>query len=124
MFWDTFWLIVEIFFFFAYLVVLLQIVTDLFRDRTLGGFAKAVWIFFLIVVPFLTALVYLIARGGGMADRHRSASVAAEKHAEEYIRTVAGTSPTQQLTEAKQLLDSGVITAEEFETLKKSVLAG
>lgn len=122
-FWQAFWLVVEIFFFFAYLVVLFQIVGDLFRDRNTGGFAKALWVLFLIAVPLLTAIIYLIARGKGMAERQVSAVTEARSDAERYIRETAGTSPAQQIESAKTLLDAGVITADEFARLKAAALA-
>ncbi|MBU4336116.1 MAG: SHOCT domain-containing protein [Actinobacteria bacterium] len=122
--WQSFWLIVEIFFFFAYLIVLFQIVGDLFRDHKLGGFAKAVWIFFLIVFPLFTALIYLIARGKGMSERQLAAMQAAQSSTDHYIREVAGTSPAHQIELAKKLLDDGAITAEEYTKLKSDALAG
>ena len=78
-FWQSFWLIIELFFLFAYLIVLFHIVADVFRDRTMGGFAKAIWILFLWVVPVLTALVYLIARGRGMEERQQEVAAAAQR---------------------------------------------
>ncbi|WP_159808797.1 SHOCT domain-containing protein [Cellulomonas citrea] len=122
--WQSFWLVVEIFFFVAYLVVLFQIVADLFRDREQGGFAKAVWVFFLIAFPLLTALVYLIARGKGMGDRQVAAMHAAQQHTDDYIREVAGTSPAHQIELAKKLLDDGAITPEEYASLKADALTG
>lgn len=122
-FWQSFWLIVEIFFFFAYLVVLFHIVTDLFRDRSTGGFAKAVWVFFLIVLPLITALVYLLARGKGMSERQGQAVRQAEQSTQAYIRDVAGTSSAQQIATAKELLDAGAITAAEYDRLKQVALA-
>lgn len=123
-FWESFWLIVEAFFFFAYLVVLFHIVTDLFRDKSTSGFGKAVWVLFLVLLPLLTALVYLLARGKGMAERQHRAALSAEERAQSYIRDAAGTSPAQQVATAKQLLDSGAIDATEFAALKESALAG
>jgi hypothetical protein len=120
--WQSFWLIIEVFFFFAYLVVMFQIITDLFRDRDLGGFAKALWVFFLIVLPLITALVYLIARGKGMGERQFEAVQTAQRHTDDYIRDVAGISPAQQIETAKKLLDSGAITADEFAKLKADAL--
>ena len=89
-FWDFFWWTVAIFFFMAYLVVLFNIVIDLVRDRELSGWWKAVWVFFLIFVPALTALAYLIARGGGMNRRSAAEYDRARAQADDYIRTVAG----------------------------------
>ncbi|TIC88850.1 SHOCT domain-containing protein [Nocardioides sp. GY 10113] len=123
-FWDFFWLSVEIFFFVAYLLVLFQIIGDLFRDHELSGWLKAVWIFFLLFVPFLTALVYLIARGRGMAERNMAAARAAQADAETYIRSVsAGAgSPAEEIARAKSLHDAGVIDDAEFAALKAKAL--
>jgi len=122
-FWDVFWLIVWCFIFISYLIVLFHIVVDLFRDRDLSGLAKAVWVLALLLFPALTALIYLIVRGRGMADRDQRAAVQAEQATTDYIRTVAGTSPAEQIATAKQLLDSGAITQEEFDVLKSRALA-
>lgn len=122
-FWDVMGWFLSAFVFVAYLVVLFSIVGDIFRDRTLKGWMKAVWIVFLVFVPFLTALVYLIARGQGMAERQAKGAEEARSSAEEYIRSVAGTSPTEEITRAKALLDDGAITDAEFESLKAKVLA-
>ena len=123
-FWDFFWLIVYSFFFVAYLMVLFQVVADLFRDRELSGWWKAVWIIFLIFLPVLTALVYLIARGRGMAQRQLEGAARAQQDAESYIRQVAAPpSPADQITSAKALLDAGTIAPAEFERLKAKALA-
>lgn len=122
-FWESFWILVEIFFFVLYLVILFQIVGDLFRDRALSGWAKAVWIFFLVFVPFLTALIYLIARGSSMADRNLAAFQENKAAADAYIADVARRSPADDIAEAKALLDSGAITQAEFDQLKASALA-
>lgn len=120
--WQSFLLVLEIFFFLAYLIVLFQIVGDLFRDRKLGGVAKALWVVLLIVVPLLTALVYLVARGKGMAERSHATAVAHQEAANSYIREVAGTSPSQEIAAAKALLDAGTITAEQFDRIKARAL--
>ena len=122
-FWQAFWLMVEAFFFVAYLVILFQIVADLFRDRSLGGGAKALWILVLIVIPWLGALIYLIARGQGMAARAQAAVVETKTATDEYIRAVAGTSPTQEIATAQELLSAGAITPDEFARLKAHALA-
>lgn len=122
-FLDWFWLLVYWFLFFAYLVILFQILGDLFRDRDLGGFAKAVWIIALVFLPFLTALIYVIARGKGMAERQMQAVQQAKSDTDSYIRDVAGKSPTEHIAEAKALLDAGTIDANEFAALKAKALA-
>lgn len=122
--WDFLWMFFTIFVFFAWLMALFTIIGDLFRDRELSGWAKAVWLLALIFVPFLTALVYLIARGKGMAERAGAQAKAQQAAADDYIRSVAGgSSPATELTQAKALLDSGAISAAEFEGLKAKILA-
>jgi ABC-type multidrug transport system fused ATPase/permease subunit len=124
-FWDFFWLLVWTFFFVFYLMVLFQIVGDLFRDKDLSGWWKALWVIFLIIFPFLAALIYLIARGKGMAERHAVAAQSAQAATDQYIKSVAsqGSSPADQIASAKSLLDSGAITQQEFDQLKQKALA-
>ncbi len=122
-FWQTFLVVAEVFLLVAYLVVLFHIVSDIFRDTTTRGAAKALWVLFLIGVPVLTALLYLVVRGGGMADRQRAAAAQAQQRAEAYIRDAAGFSPSQEVARAKQLLDDGTIDAAEFARLKARALA-
>ena len=105
-------------------MIFFSIITDLFRDHTIGGGAKALWVILLIVLPFLAALIYLIARGNGMAQRQQAAMAAAKKETDDYIKQVAGTSTADELAKAQALKDSGAITAAEFATLKKNILAG
>ncbi|GEL98506.1 SHOCT domain-containing protein [Cellulomonas terrae] len=118
-----FWLLIWWFLFFAYLVILFQIIGDLFRDRELSGWWKAVWIVFLIVAPFLTALIYIIARGKGMAERQVAAVQQAKSDTDSYIREVAGKSPAEHIADAKALLDAGTIDQNEFNQLKAKALA-
>lgn len=121
--WNILWWFLTAFVFIAYLMALFSIIGDLVRDRELNGIAKAVWLLFLIFLPFLTALVYLIVRGKGMGER-QSAQAAANKAAtDDYVRSVAGTGPASEIAQAKQLLDGGAITAEEFAALKAAALA-
>jgi type VI protein secretion system component VasK len=122
-FWDVFWLIVWSFLFITFLMVLFHVLIDLFRDHELSGWAKAAWVLFLLIFPALAALVYLIARGSGMARRSESASRQAKSDTDAYIRSVAATSPAEQIATAKQLLDQETITQEEFDRLKVKALA-
>jgi phospholipase D-like protein len=122
-FWDIFMLMVSTFVFVAYLVVLFHIVVDLFRDSEMGGGAKALWIIGLILVPLLTSLIYVLARGRGMAERQRAAVKSAKDDTDAYIRNVAGKSPADQIADAKKLLDAGTINADEFTRLKAKALA-
>jgi predicted lipid-binding transport protein (Tim44 family) len=122
-FWDLMWLIFSAFVFVAYLVVLFQIVVDLFRDAELGGVSKAAWIVGLLILPVLTALLYVITRGQGMARRQRAALQQVRSDAETQLRSFAGKSPVEQIADAKALLDAGTISAEEFARLKAKALA-
>lgn len=122
-FWDILWFSLWAFFFVVYLMALFAIIGDIFRDKELGGFGKAVWLFFLIFVPFLTALVYLIARGDGMAQRNVHEAKQAQAATDEYIRSVATASPTEEIAKAKSLLDNGTISQEEFQAIKAKALS-
>jgi Na+-transporting methylmalonyl-CoA/oxaloacetate decarboxylase gamma subunit len=123
-FWDFFWLLIWSFLFVAFLMLLFQIFGDLFRDPDLGGWAKAAWVIGLIVFPFLLILIYLIARGRGMAERQAIAMRAARQQTDEYIQSVAGSSaPAEQIASAKALLDAGTITQGEFDRLKAKALS-
>ena len=122
--WDFLWHFLIIFAWIAYLLVLFQILTDLFwRDHKTSGWVKAIWVVFLILIPWLTALVYLIFRGQGMAVRARAAAMEAKRETDDYIREVAGRSPAEEIAHAKQLLDSGAISQGEFESLKAKALS-
>ncbi|EWT00428.1 membrane protein [Intrasporangium oryzae NRRL B-24470] len=127
-FWDIVWFIFIFAAFMAYLMVVFTILGDLFRDDSVSGVMKAVWVILLFVFPFITALVYIIARGKGMNERARQEAVEAKKAQDEYIRSVAapaaggGGSPADQIARAKELLDSGAITSDEFAALKAKAL--
>ncbi|RNE48237.1 SHOCT domain-containing protein [Corynebacterium alimapuense] len=122
-FWDLLLVFFWAFIFIASLFLLIMVFSDLFRDKKLSGWWKAVWAIFLVFIPLGTALVYLIFRGRGMTERNMKDSIAAQKQAEDYIRTVAGASPAEEISRAKALLDSGAISADEFEQIKRSALA-
>ena len=121
---DFFWILIWSFFIVCYLMILFQIIGDLFRDKELSGWWKALWIIALIFVPFLSALIYLIARGRGMAERQAGEIRKAQAETDSYIKDVAGRSnPAEQIATAKSLLDQGTITQTEFDRLKASALA-
>jgi predicted ferric reductase len=123
-FGDFFWLLIWSFFFVMYLMILFHIIGDLFRDKELSGWWKALWMIALIIFPFLTAFIYLIARGRGMAERQSVDIQRAQAANEAYIKQVAGHgSPADQIATAKNLLDSGTITPAEFDRLKAAALA-
>ena len=121
---DFFWILIWSFFIVCYLMILFQIIGDLFRDKELSGWWKALWIIALIFVPFLSALIYLIARGKGMAERQAGEMRQAQAATDSYIQEVAGRSnPAEQIATAKNLLDQGTITQTEFDKLKAAALA-
>lgn len=122
-FWDYLWSAVVIFAFIAYLMILFNILADLFwRDHKTSGVVKAIWVIFLILLPYLTALVYLIARGKGMAERAREQALQAKQQTDDYIKQAAGRSPAQEIADAKNLLETGAISQSEFEVLKAKAL--
>lgn len=109
----------------AALMVWFRCLFDLFGDRSLSGWAKAGWAILLVVLPWLGALIYLIARGRSMTERQMSAIAERQAEQEKYIKEVASSSqsPSEQISSAKALLDSGTITQDEYETLKAKALA-
>jgi hypothetical protein len=118
----------EFFIFFAWFMSLFWIFGDLFRSKDLGGVAKTLWTLFLIVLPILGMLIYLIARGGGMTERALTAQAESQKRKDAYIRSVATpnggkASAADEIASAKALLDYGAVTATEYEQLKASALA-
>ena len=122
-FWDVVWFIFITFAFVAYLMVLFSILSDLFRDRDTSGWVKAVWVVCLIFFPFITALVYLIARGKGMTERSMRSAEQAKAQQDAYIRDVAAKStPADQIAQARAMLDAGTITQTEYERLKEKAL--
>ncbi|MBO1902142.1 SHOCT domain-containing protein [Leucobacter weissii] len=120
--WDTIWWFLTIFIFIAYLMALFSIIADLFRDHKLNGWIKAVWLLFLVFLPFVTALVYLIARGSGMGERAQAQAKQVQDAQESYIRQVAG-GPAAEIAAAQKLLQEGAISQSEFEALKAKALA-
>ena len=122
-FWDVVWFIFISFAFVAYLMVMFSILTDLFRDRDTSGVVKAIWVVALIFLPLLTSLVYLIVRGRGMTERSMRSAEAMKEQQDAYIRQVAAAStPADQIEKARSMLDAGVISQNEFESLKAKAL--
>lgn len=114
----------EIFFFVIWIWILITILTDLFRDHELSGWAKAAWVLFLVFIPFLTALIYLIARGSGMRDRTIKAQAEAKQHFDDYVRTQAHSgSAADELHKLNDLKEKGALSSEEFEQAKAKLLA-
>lgn len=124
-FWDyliwLFWVYITI----ACIWIFITVIVDVFRDHTLNGWAKALWVLFLVFVPFLATFIYLIARGRQMSERRMDDARQARSMNDDYIRDVAGSSssPAGEIEKAKQLLDSGALSPAEFEALKAKALA-
>lgn len=116
------WSLLIIFFMIMYFMILFSVIIDLFRNHEMSGVVKALWIIALLFVPFLSLLIYVIIYGRSMGKRQMVAVSEAQQAQEAYIRNVAGTSPTEQIAQAQQLLSSGAITQEEFDRLKAKAL--
>ncbi|AWB92458.1 SHOCT domain-containing protein [Aeromicrobium chenweiae] len=122
--WDLVWSVFWVLAFVVYVFALFAVISDLFDDHELSGWWKAVWVVLLLVLPFLTILVYLIVRGRGMQDRAQRRAAEAQRATDEYIRTTARhSSPADEITKAKALLDDGTITNDEYEAIKARALA-
>jgi hypothetical protein len=116
--------IFEFFLLFAWIWILVSILSDLFRDHELSGVAKAVWVFFLVFLPFLGVLLYLIVRGNGMRDRTIKAQADTKKEFDSYVREQAqASSPADELHKLAELKDKGSLSAEEFDQAKAKLLA-
>ena len=115
--------VVEIFLFVIWIWILFTIITDLFRDHEMSGWGKAAWLLFLVFIPFLTGLVYLIVRGSGMRDRAIKAQTDAKKHFDEYVREQAHVSPADELHKLNDLREKGALSQEEFDQAKAKLLA-
>ncbi len=125
---NTFWdFLVWLFWFYVIIAciwIFITVFVDIFRDSSLNGWAKALWVLFLVFFPFLAAFIYLIARGKSMTERNMERAQAASAQQAEYIRSVAApTSGAAEIESAKKLLDSGAITQAEYESLKAKALA-
>ncbi len=116
-------LTLQIFFFVVWIWILITILTDLFRDHEISGWSKAAWVLFLVLIPFLAALVYLIARGSGMRDRAIQAQTEAKQQVDSYIREQAHVSPADELHKLQELKEKGALSPEEFDKAKAKLLA-
>jgi Short C-terminal domain/Phospholipase_D-nuclease N-terminal len=121
---SIFWSILFFFVFFLWIFLLIQILIDIFRSHDMGGFAKALWVIFIIVLPFLGVLIYLIARGGKMQQHQIDAAKAQQQAFTDYVRQTAGGSDVaDQLHKLSDLKDKGVITQAEFDAQKAKLLS-
>ena len=122
---EVFWTMLIFFAFFIWIWILVTVFADLFRRQDISGWGKTGWIIFVIVLPYLGVFVYLIAEHKGMTERSVKQAEAQQAQTEQYVRSVAGSSdPTQQISNAKELLDKGTISQAEFDQIKQKALAG
>jgi ABC-type multidrug transport system fused ATPase/permease subunit len=122
LFWTMLWLFVWI----LWIFLLVRIILDIFRSDDLGGWSKALWVIFIIILPFIGVLVYLIARGSGMQKRDVRDARAADQEMRSYIRSAAAETPAstaEELSKLASLRDQGVLSQAEFDTQKAKLLA-
>ena len=123
-FLDILWTMFIFFLFVIWIWILITVFADIFRRRDMGGGSKALWIIFVILLPYLGVLVYLIANHDGMADRNVKQIQAQQQQMDAYVKSVAGSGgAAAEIEKAKGLLDSGAITQAEFDSIKQKALA-
>ena len=119
---DVLWTMIIFFFWVIWIWIVITVLIDVFRRHDIGGFAKALWVIFVVILPWLGVLIYLIVEHDGMRERALKQAQAQQKQFDEYVRDAAGGSAAE-IAKAKELLDAGAITQEEFEALKAKALA-
>jgi ABC-type multidrug transport system fused ATPase/permease subunit len=121
---DILWTMIEFFLFFLWIWLLIVIFSDIFRSHDMGGLAKALWVIFVIILPFVGVLIYLIARGGSMHERAAAQAAQQQKAFDSYVKEAAGSgSSADELAKLADLKAKGVITDAEFEAQKAKLLA-
>jgi putative oligomerization/nucleic acid binding protein/phospholipase D-like protein len=120
---QVFWSMLWFFLFFIWLWLLIIVFSDIFRSHDLSGGVKAIWVIFVILVPYLGVFVYLIARGHKMAEHAQEQAAAQDAAARQYIQQVTSTSPAEELEKLARLRENGTISEEEYQTLKTRALA-
>jgi ABC-type multidrug transport system fused ATPase/permease subunit len=125
-FLDVFWTMLIFFMFFIWIMILFRVFADVFRRHDIGGGAKTLWIIFVIILPFLGVLIYLLTQNEGMTQRAIERAQGQQAQMDAYVQSVAGSGggPAGEIERAKSLLDSGAITQAEFDTIKARALAG
>ena len=122
-FLNIFWTILIFFAWVIWIWIAITVLIDVFRRRDISGWGKAAWVIFVIVLPFIGVLTYLIFNHDGMADRSGKEAEASQAQFDDYVRNTAGTGgPAAEIETAKKLLDSGVITQAEFDAIKAKAL--
>jgi hypothetical protein len=122
---SIFWTMLEFFLFFLWIWLLIVVFSDIFRSRDLGGLAKALWVLFVIIIPYLGVLIYLIARGGSMHERAEEQVARQQKAFDEYVKQTAGSggNSADELAKLADLKSKGVLTDAEFEAQKAKILS-
>jgi len=122
-FWSFFWDILLIMAWVIWFWLLITVFSDLFRRHDTSGFAKVLWVIFVIIIPYFGVLVYLLVEHNGMVERNVKQAQASQQEFDQYVRSVSGGDPTEQIAKAKALLDNGTISQAEFDQLKQKALA-
>ena len=121
-FLDVFWTILIFFFWVIWIWIVITVLIDVFRRHDIGGFAKVLWVIFVVILPWLGVLIYLIVEHDGMRDRSMKQAQAQKEQFDDYVRDTTGGS-ADEIAKAKGLLDSGTITQQEFDALKAKALS-
>jgi hypothetical protein len=121
-FMDLLWTMLIFFFWVIWIWIVITVLIDIFRRHDLGGFSKALWVIFVVILPWLGVLVYLIVEHDGMRQRSIEQARSQRREFDEYVRDTAGGGAAAEIAKAKELLDSGAITQEEFQALKMKAL--
>jgi Short C-terminal domain/Phospholipase_D-nuclease N-terminal len=122
-FMDVFWSMIIFFFWVIWIWIVITVLIDIFRRDDIGGWAKAAWVIFVVILPWLGVLIYLIVEHDGMRDRSLKQAQAQKRELDDYVRATAGGGSAGEIAKAKELLDSGAITQDEFQALKAKALA-
>ena len=121
-FLDVFWTILIVFFWVIWIWIVIQVLIDVFRRHDIGGFTKALWVIFVVILPWLGVLIYLIVEHDGMRDRSIQEAQTQREQLDDYVREAAGGS-ADEIATAKALLDEGTITQAEFDAIKAKAVS-
>ena len=121
-FMDVLWSMIIFFFWVIWIWIVITVLIDIFRRHDIGGFTKALWVIFVVILPWLGVLIYLIVQHDGMRDRSLKQAQAQQRQLDDYVRDTAGGGSAGEIAKAKELLDSGAITQDEFQALKAKAL--
>ena len=122
-FMDVLWSMIIFFFWVIWIWIVITVLIDIFRRDDIGGWGKAAWVIFVVILPWLGVLIYLIAQHNGMRERSINEAQAQRRQLDDYVRSTAGGGSAGEIAKAKELLDAGTITQQEFDALKAKALA-